>query len=206
VVPVLDDISFEVPAGGYLAITGPSGVGKSTLLALLGGLERAHSGSITVAGHDLARLSPAALARFRSRTIGFVFQHYGLMEALTARENVQLAMSLAGWERAAREARAAMLLDRVGLSGRAAHLPGRLSGGEQQRVAVARALATRPSVILADEPTGNLDDGNADRVMSLLEEGRQAYGCTLVVVTHDRAVADRAGTRLDIALGRLRAA
>lgn len=193
--PVLIDVNFAVAAGEYVAISGPSGAGKTTLLAMLGGLERPQVGSVSVAGEDLGALRGDGLAAFRRETVGFVFQHFGLLEALTAAENVELASSLAGHPRALRRAVARDVLDRVGLSDRARHRPVQLSGGERQRVAIARALANSPRLVLADEPTGNLDEDSAEQVVELLEAVAVEQGCTLVVVTHNNRLAQRASTR-----------
>ena len=192
-VTVLDGLDLHVEAGGHVALVGASGVGKSTLLSVLGGLEAPQSGSVIVDGDDLSGLSRSDLATFRRETVGFVFQHFGLLEALTAAENVELASSLAGVGGAARRARSAELLDAVGLGARARHRPVELSGGERQRVAIARALANRPRLVLADEPTGNLDDDSTRLVVELLESLPASHGCTLVVVTHDSWIARRAG-------------
>ncbi len=200
---VLDAISFSIPSGGYVALTGASGAGKSTLVSILGGLEPPQSGQVHVGGHDLHGLGGDELAAYRRSTIGFVFQHFGLLDTLTANENVEMAMTLAGTRPRARRARALELLAAVGLADRAAHRPAALSGGERQRVAIARALANRSRLVLADEPTGNLDDGAATRVLDLLEQLPTDRNCTLVVVTHDRAVADRAPIRLHLVEGRL---
>jgi len=194
---------MEVEPGGYAAVTGVSGAGKSTLLAILGGLEQVQGGSVVVAGEDVARLQGRELARFRRERIGFVFQDFGLLTMLTARENVEVALALAGVPRRDRQANADRLLAEVGLTDRATHRPARLSGGELQRVAMARALANHPQVVLADEPTGNLDEGSAGRVMDLLERLRQERGCTLVVVTHNPELAARAERRLRLSRGRL---
>ncbi|HEX3540071.1 MAG TPA: ABC transporter ATP-binding protein [Acidimicrobiales bacterium] len=200
---VLDGVSFDVPAGGYVALTGPSGAGKTTLLSLLGGLERVQSGHVEVEGTDLAGVSATELARFRSQTVGFVFQHFGLLQTLTAAENVELALALAGVGLKTRRAASRDLLGSVGLAGRLEHLPHQLSGGERQRVAIARALANSPRLVLADEPTGNLDEESAANVITLLESLPATRGVTLVVVTHNHAVADRAATRLALRAGRL---
>ncbi|MEP7104504.1 MAG: ABC transporter ATP-binding protein, partial [Chloroflexota bacterium] len=164
-IPVLGGLDLDVEPGSFVALVGASGAGKTTLLAILGGLEPVQSGRVVVGGQDLATLGSAGLARHRRRTVGFVFQHFGLMEALTARENVELALTFAGAPRRTRRGRALELLDDVGLAGRADHLPGRLSGGEQQRVGIARALANRRPLLLADEPTGNLDRRTGDSVL-----------------------------------------
>jgi putative ABC transport system ATP-binding protein len=194
---------MEIPAGGYAAVMGVSGAGKSTLLSILGGLERAQEGSVCVGGEDVTRLSGAELARFRRERIGFVFQDFGLLTMLTARENVEVALTLSGVHRRERRAQADQLLGEVGLTARAGHRPARLSGGELQRVAIARALANRPAVLLADEPTGNLDEDSAYRVMELLERLRAERGCTLVVVTHNPELAARADQRLRLSRGTL---
>jgi putative ABC transport system ATP-binding protein len=201
--PVLRGVDLEVEAGGYLAITGVSGAGKSTLLALLGGLESVQSGLVMVGGRNLASLNGRELAHFRRDVIGFVFQDFGLLGMLTALENVEMALSLAGVSRAERRRRAAELLAEVGLAGRASHRPTALSGGELQRVAIARALANRPQLVLADEPTGNLDEDSAIRVLELLERLRAERGCTLVVVTHNHELAERAGRRVRLTRGTL---
>ena len=200
---VLCGVQMDVEAGGYAAVTGVSGAGKSTLLAILGGLERAQQGTVEVAGEDVTRLRGGELARFRRRRVGFVFQDFGLLTMLTARENVEMALTLAGVPRAERRERADRLLAEVGLTARAAHRPAQLSGGEAQRVAIARALANQPGVLLADEPTGNLDEDSAWRVMDLLERLRAERGCTLVVVTHNPELAARADQRLRLSRGRL---
>jgi putative ABC transport system ATP-binding protein len=194
---------MELEPGGYAAVTGVSGAGKSTLLAILGGLEPVQGGSVLVAGEDVARLRGSDLARFRRERIGFVFQDFGLLTMLTARENVEVALALAGVSRRDRRDHADRLLAEVGLADRASHRPARLSGGELQRVAMARALANNPRVILADEPTGNLDEGSAGRVMDLLERLRRERGCTLVVVTHNPELAARADRRLRLSRGQL---
>jgi predicted ABC-type transport system involved in lysophospholipase L1 biosynthesis ATPase subunit len=201
---VLDGLDLEVAAGGYVTLTGPSGAGKSTLLSLLGGLEPPQEGSVVVDGHDLSGLSRNQLATFRCQTVGFVFQHFGLLATLSAAENVELACMLAGAGPRARRRRTGELLDAVGLAARAGHRPGELSGGERQRVAIARALANRPQVVLADEPTGNLDDDSATMVIELLESLPAEHGCTLVVVTHNRGLAARATRLVTLAGGRLR--
>jgi len=198
---VLDRAEMVVPANGYAAVTGSSGAGKTTLLAILGGLERAQSGRVEVGGRDIAGLTGDALAAYRRTTVGFVFQHFGLMDTLTAAENVELAATLSGLSSRNRKARAAEVLDALGLSHRSRHRPAELSGGERQRVAIARALVNRPRLLLADEPTGNLDDTAAAMVVDLLEALRLEYGCTLVVVTHNRVLAARADLHFRIADG-----
>jgi putative ABC transport system ATP-binding protein len=198
---VLGGLDLDVPDGGYAAITGPSGAGKTTLLALLGGLEQPQSGAIEVGGQDLTGLSGDGLAAYRRATVGFVFQHFGLLETLTAAQNVELAGTLAGTSPAQRRARALELLAAVGLAERAAHRPSRLSGGERQRVAIARALVNEPRLLLADEPTGNLDDDAAAMVIELLEKVRADHACTLVLVTHNRDLAARAEQRVALERG-----
>src|SRR4051794_24042151 len=153
---VLAGLDLDVPAGSHVSLTGPSGSGKSTLLSLLGGLERPQGGTVVVGDHDLSTLAGDGLAAYRRTTVGFVFQHFGLLDTLTAAENVELALTLAGVRGGRRSRRAAELLDAVGLGARARHQPSQLSGGERQRVAIARALANEPQLVLADEPTGNL--------------------------------------------------
>ncbi|MGH9211393.1 MAG: ABC transporter ATP-binding protein, partial [Acidimicrobiales bacterium] len=170
--------------------------------SVLGGLERLQEGTAVVGGVDLAGLEGDELAAYRRATVGFVFQHFGLLEALTAAENVELAGTLAGMRPAARRQRAAELLDAVGLGHRAGHQPLQLSGGERQRVAIARALTNRPRLLLADEPTGNLDEDSATTVIELLEQLRAERGCTLLVVTHNRALAGRASLCVALDQGR----
>jgi putative ABC transport system ATP-binding protein len=193
--PVLEEVSFEADEGDYCALMGPSGSGKSTLLGLLGGLDVIQGGSVRVGDVDVAALTGDDLAEYRRRTVGFVFQHFGLLESLTAAENVELAGTLAGDSPGVRRARAIELLASVGLQDRTRHRPGQLSGGERQRVAMARALANRPRLILADEPTGNLDEQSAAGVIDVLESLRERTGCTLIVVTHNHTLADRASRR-----------
>lgn len=200
---VLRDIHLTLPAGGYLSLTGPSGAGKSTLLALLGGLEPVQEGRITVGDVDLAGLSRDQLAGYRGSTVGFVFQHFGLLDTLSAAENVALAGTLSGMGRREREERSHQLLASVGLAARADHRPYELSGGERQRVAIARALANDPKLVLADEPTGNLDDDSTALVIDLLESLPERIGCTLLLVTHDRGLARRATNHVHLDSGRL---
>ncbi|MEV0621761.1 ABC transporter ATP-binding protein [Nonomuraea sp. NPDC050404] len=187
-VRAVDDVDLEVPEGQTLAVMGPSGCGKSTLLHLLGGLERPSRGEVWLAGRRIDALSERALARMRRRSVGFVFQAFHLVEELSAAENVELPALLAGQSRREARRRAGALLDRVGLAGRARHLPSQLSGGQCQRVAIARALANDPLVVLADEPTGNLDTTATLDVLRIFQELRSA-GQTLVIVTHDERVA-----------------
>jgi putative ABC transport system ATP-binding protein len=187
-VRAVDEVDLEVPQGQMLAVMGPSGCGKSTLLHLLGGLERPTGGEVWLAGRRIDTLSERALARLRRRSVGFVFQAFHLMEELSAAENVELPALLAGCSPRAARRRAAELLERVGLTDRARHLPSKLSGGQRQRVAIARALVNQPLVVLADEPTGNLDTAATLDVLRIFEELRSA-GQTLVIVTHDERVA-----------------
>ncbi|WP_433435508.1 ABC transporter ATP-binding protein [Nonomuraea sp. CA-141351] len=184
----VDEVDLEVPQGQMLAVMGPSGCGKSTLLHLLGGLERPTGGEVWLAGRRVDTLGERALARLRRRSVGFVFQAFHLVEELSAAENVELPVLLAGRSRREARRRTSLLLERVGLAGRARHLPSQLSGGQRQRVAIARALANEPLVVLADEPTGNLDTAATLDVLRLFEDLRSA-GQTLVVVTHDERVA-----------------
>ena len=191
VVSAVAGVDLEVARGEAVALVGPSGSGKSTLLNLIGGLDRPTEGQIWVEGENIARAPAGALVRHRRHRVGFVFQSFNLLPLRTALENVEVPMMLAGVRRAERRARARELLERVGLGGRAHHKPSELSGGEQQRVAVARALANRPSILLADEPTGNLDSATGAEVMRLLRELNK-QGLTLILVTHDPTVASYA--------------
>jgi len=200
---VLDAVSFDVPQGGYVALTGPSGAGKTTLLSLLGGLDSIQEGRVRVDDTDLTQLRADDLAAYRRTTVGFVFQHFGLLDTHTAAENIELALTLAGTPRRQRRDTASGLLEAVGLRDRADHLPHQLSGGERQRVAIARALANTPRLLLADEPTGNLDERSATTVMTLLERLLAERAVTLLVVTHNRTIAARARTRLSLEQGRL---
>ncbi len=188
-ITVLRDITFELEAGGFLAVTGPSGSGKSTLLGLLAGLDRPTRGRVVLDGRDLAALTEDERARVRAEAVGFVFQSFHLIPTLTARENIQVPLELRGEDG---RARADELLARVGLGDRGHHYPAQLSGGEQQRVAVARAFAHRPKLLFADEPTGNLDAANGQNVVALLGELNREQGTTLVLVTHDPELAGRA--------------
>jgi putative ABC transport system ATP-binding protein len=190
-ITVLRDITFELEPGGFLAVTGPSGSGKSTLLGLLAGLDRPAEGRVVLDGHDLSRLSEDERAELRAEKVGFVFQSFHLIPTLTARENIQVPLELRGEDEQARP-RAEELLTRVGLGDRGHHYPAQLSGGEQQRVAVARAFAHRPRILFADEPTGNLDAANGANVVALLGEMNRELETTLVLVTHDPDLAGRA--------------
>jgi putative ABC transport system ATP-binding protein len=200
-VDVLTDVSLDVPARQFLAIAGPSGSGKSTLLGLLAGLDRPTAGHIAVADVELTALGEDALARFRLNTVGYVFQSFHLVPALTALENVAVPLELAG--DATPMARARALLAEVGLADRAHHYPVQLSGGEQQRVAVARAVARRPPLLLADEPTGNLDSATGKHIIDLLLGLNRDRGSTLVLVTHDPALATLADRVVTLRDGRV---
>ena len=201
-VEALRGVDLAVERGEFLAVMGPSGSGKSTLLHLMGCLDRPTKGRVLFEGQDVTRLRPSALARIRNRRVGFVFQSFNLFPALTALGNVELPMIFAGMPRAERIYRAQELLSRVGLGERAKHLPSELSGGEQQRVAIARALANSPNLLLADEPTGNLDTETGRGVLSLLSEANRE-GVTVAVVTHDPEVAEAAGRKLGLRDGRI---
>jgi putative ABC transport system ATP-binding protein len=190
-VRALDMVDLDVNRGEAVAVMGPSGCGKSTLLHLIGGLDRPTAGQLTVAGQRVEELSERALAHLRRDEIGFVFQTFQLMDELTAQENVELPALLAGYAPSEARARATALLERVGLADRARHLPSMLSGGQRQRVAIARALVNNPDIVLADEPTGNLDSASAFDVLSLLGD-LHAKGLTLVIVTHDERIATTA--------------
>jgi putative ABC transport system ATP-binding protein len=190
-VDILRGIDLTIPRGQFAAIMGPSGSGKSTLLGLLAGLDSPTTGQILLDGEDITALSEDQMAAVRGRKIGFVFQSYHLLPTLTAEENVLLPMELAGLP--ADRSRARELLDRVGLKGRFDHYPVQLSGGEQQRVALARAFALRPPILLADEPTGNLDSATGQVVLEILLQLNREEGATLVLVTHERSLAESAG-------------
>jgi putative ABC transport system ATP-binding protein len=198
---ILDDVSFTVGAGETVAVVGASGAGKSTLLALLAGLDEPSAGSVWLEGIELSALDEDGRAAARAQHVGFVFQSFHLVPSLTALENVMLPLELAG----RRDARAAAqtVLTQVGLGPRLGHYPRQLSGGEQQRVAIARAFVTRPSVLFADEPTGNLDTATGHRVIELLFDLNAASGTTLVLVTHDREIAARCGRVIELDAGRM---
>ncbi len=198
---ILQDIAFTVRAGEALAIVGASGSGKSTLLGLLAGLDLPGSGSVRIAGQDIFALDEDRRAQLRGEKVGFVFQSFQLLPALTALENVMLPLELAGTDRVQERARS--LLERVGLASRMTHYPRQLSGGEQQRVALARAFAPEPMLLLADEPTGNLDAATGLSVIDLMFEMNAERGTTLVLVTHDEALASRCARRIRLAAGRI---
>ena len=200
---VLDHVDFDIAAGDVVALTGASGSGKTTLLSVLGGLDRPQSGSVTVGSDDLGTLGRDDLARYRRETVGFVFQDFGLLGQLTALENVELALTIARSPKRSRRTRARELLASVGLDERLSHRPRALSGGEKQRVAIARALANRPKLLLADEPTGNLDATSTSEVLDVLLRLPDEHGSTLVIVTHDEGVAANAHRRLPLADGKL---
>jgi putative ABC transport system ATP-binding protein len=191
-VQAVRDLDLEIDRGEFLVIVGPSGSGKTTLLQLLGALDRPTSGEVKFEGRDLARLPDAELTLLRLKTIGFIFQQFNLIPTLTAAQNVEAALAPAGLDSEARRARAHELLAQVGLASRAQHLPSQLSGGEQQRVAIARALANAPHVLLADEPTGNLDSTTGDEIMSLLKSLSADGGHTVILITHDTEIAAKA--------------
>jgi putative ABC transport system ATP-binding protein len=202
-VVALDALDLTIRRGEFVAIFGPSGSGKTTLLQLLGALDRPSGGSIRFEGGPLERLGDAALADLRLRALGFIFQQFNLIPTLTAAENVEAGLAPLAMSRHARKETACTHLGAVGLGPRAAHLPAQLSGGEQQRVAIARALARSPRVVLADEPTGNLDTRNGEMVMDLLARLHRELEITLVLVTHDEWIAERADRVLRLADGRL---
>lgn len=193
----LHHVDLEIANGDFVAITGPSGSGKSTLANIVGGLDKPTSGTVNVNGQDLARLNDAALSSFRNKTVGFVFQSFNLKGDSTALENVMLPLIFTGIAPKERKARAAECLDRVGMSDRMGHLPNQLSGGQRQRVAIARALANRPSIILADEPTGNLDSVKGAEVIEMLS-ALNRDGITLLVITHDQDVANHARRIIEV--------
>ncbi|MET8573931.1 ABC transporter ATP-binding protein [Streptomyces sp. NPDC005012] len=203
VVDALAGVDLTIADGDRLVVQGPTGGGKSTLLQMLGGLDRPTSGSVVLDGVDLARLSEARLTRIRSEKIGFVFQSFNLIPTLTAQENVETALVPLGVKPAERRERAAEALASVGLAERRAHVPGELSGGQQQRVAIARALVKQPRVLLADEPTGNLDESTRDEIMDVLETRWKEDGLTFVMVTHDSHLAAQAPRRVTLRNGRL---
>ncbi len=200
-VRALDGVTFEIEAGAYVAIVGESGSGKTTLMHILGALDRATSGSVSLAGRDLARAGRRELQRIRANEIGFVFQGFNLVPTLGARENVELAARYAGSHASAARREAERLLAEVGLGERLDHRPQQLSGGQQQRVAIARALVNAPSLLLADEPTGELDSKTAEAVLSLLERFNRERGQTIVLVTHNPAVWARCDTVVTLADG-----
>jgi putative ABC transport system ATP-binding protein len=198
----LRDISFEVNKGEFVAIMGPSGCGKSTLLGIIGMLDTPSSGDYYFNGNNVARKSEAQLAQVRKKSIGFIFQSFNLIDELTVRENIELALLYHGLGTSERKTRVDAVMDRVGIGHRAGHRPGQLSGGQQQRVAVARALVAQPHLILADEPTGNLDTAHGDEVMKMLRTLNEE-GSTILMVTHSPAHADYAGRVINLLDGQL---
>lgn len=202
-VEVLHRLDLEIPQGDFLALMGPSGSGKSTLLNLIGGLDRPTSGSIEVAGQEIGTLSEAALGRWRADNVGFVFQMYNLLPVLTAQRNVELPLLLTKLSAGERKQRATAALQLVGLSDRANHKPRELSGGQEQRVGIARAIVTDPTLLLCDEPTGDLDRKSGDEILDLLQALNQQQGKTIIMVTHDPRAAERAKRVLHLEKGQL---
>lgn len=202
-VAALQDVSLEVREGEFVAFTGPSGSGKSTLLQLIGGLDKPSEGTITVDGHDLTKLNDRSLSDFRNKTIGFVFQFFYLQPFLSLRTNLVVPAIFARAKPAERTARAERLAGAVSLQDRLAHLPKELSGGQMQRAAIARALLNKPKLILADEPTGNLDSANGEAIIRLFEQVRSEFGTTIIVVTHDPKVAAHADREIVLKDGRV---
>src|SRR6185312_8311349 len=196
VIPAVDGVSIAAQRGEFIALLGASGSGKSTLLNLIAGLDRADSGAIVVDGHDLATMLPEQLAEYRRLVVGMVFQSFNLVPTMTLYENVELPMRFAEVRRKERRSRVEEALERVGLSGRMEHRPSEMSGGEQQRAALARALVNRPRILLADEPTGNLDSKTGTEIMELITELNRTLEMTVIMVTHERALADRYADRM----------
>jgi putative ABC transport system ATP-binding protein len=200
----VDNVSFRVGEGTFASIVGPSGSGKSTLLALLGALDKPTSGSVVVSGQDITKLKDSALVGYRAKNVGFIFQNYNLVPNLTALENVMLPMEFASLPKSERKPRAEKLLHQVGLDElKQLRKPGRLSGGEQQRVAIARALANHPKLVLADEPTGNLDSINGKMIFKLLHDLAKSENTTIIVVTHDLAIAGKTDSKFQLSDGKL---
>jgi putative ABC transport system ATP-binding protein len=200
----VDDVTLDVRSGEFLALLGSSGSGKSTLLNLMAGLDRPTSGAIFAQGRNLSEMNPLELARYRSRTVGMVFQSFNLLPRMTLEENVELPLRLAEVDRGERAGRVREALERVHLENRLTHRPSELSGGEQQRAALARALVNRPTLLLADEPTGNLDSATGESIMVLLRKIQQSLGMTIVLVTHERPLAERFADRIaSVADGKL---
>lgn len=202
-VPVLDDISFSIANGEFLALMGPSGSGKSTLLNLIAGIDKPDSGTILVNGIDITRLSEADLASWRCTSVGFIFQFYNLIPVLTAAENVELPLLLTGLSRRKRREHIETVLSLVNLTDRIDHYPSELSGGQQQRVAIARAMIADPDILVADEPTGDLDRVSAGEILSLMERLVTDFGKTIIMVTHDPKSAEKAGRVVHLEKGEL---
>lgn len=200
-VPVLSDITFDICKGEFLALMGPSGSGKSTLLNLIAGIDQPDQGSIIMGNKDITQLSESELADWRAANVGFIFQFYNLMPVLTALENVALPLSLTRLGRHERIKRARMVLNLVGLGDRTEHYPAQLSGGQQQRVAIARAIVTHPTLLVADEPTGDLDRQAADEILLLMQRLNREMGVTIVMVTHDRRAADHSKAIIELDKG-----
>ncbi len=200
-IPVLDGIDLTIDKGDFYALMGPSGSGKTTLLNLIGGLDRPNSGTIRVAGEEISRLSSKELARWRSRSIGFIFQLYNLIPVLTALQNVEMPLLLTKLSKADRRKRALLALDIVGLADRADHSPRQLSGGQEQRVAIARAIVSDPAILLADEPTGDLDAVSAKEILILLKRLNAEHGKTIIMVTHDPHAAEAASKSVHLDKG-----
>jgi putative ABC transport system ATP-binding protein len=198
VIRAVHEVSLSVPSGEFLALLGSSGSGKSTLLNLIAGLDRPSSGAVIAQGQDLSKMSPLELARYRRQTVGMVFQSFNLLPRMTLEENVELPLRLAEVDRSERAARVREALERVRLEKRIGHRPSELSGGEQQRTAIARALVNRPRILLADEPTGNLDSATGESILALLREIQENPGMTIVMVTHERTLAERFADRLAV--------
>jgi len=198
VIRAVHDVSLSVPSGEFLALLGSSGSGKSTLLNLIAGLDRPSSGSVIAHGQDLSKMSSLELARYRRQTVGMVFQSFNLLPRMTLEENVELPLRLAEVDRSERAARVGEALRRVGLEKRTGHRPSELSGGEQQRTAIARALVNQPKILLADEPTGNLDSATGESILTLLREIQRNPGMTIIMVTHERTLAERFADRLAV--------
>ena len=202
-VAVLHGLNLEIPAGEFVSLMGPSGSGKTTILNLVGGLDHADSGEIIVGNEHLEKLSGGQLAKWRSRHIGFVFQFYNLMPMLSAAGNVELPLLLTNLTKAERRRRVEIALEIVGLKDRASHKPGEMSGGQQQRVGIARAIVADPSILLCDEPTGDLDRATADEILGLLQQLNRQHKKTIVMVTHDPKAADHASRQLEMDKGQL---
>src|SRR5207249_7007794 len=202
---VLDGIDLQVPDGEFVALMGPSGSGKTTLLNLIAGIDRPTSGTVLVGGTNVGQLSEGALAKWRSHNVGFIFQFYNLIPVLTAQENVELPLLLTSLPKSQRRERALTALKVVGLADRAHHYPRQLSGGQEQRVAIARAIVADPAVLVADEPTGDLDAKSAEEILALMESLNRDFGKTIVMVTHDPRAAERAHTQKHLEKGVLKA-